>query len=114
MKTLQININDYLSMDDIKEIVKEEIKRHVRDVVGNISVSVDRDRVFISKLAKNLAKEGVQEIIPNFRDLINDQIISEIEKITLSDFFVHSFGWKSEGNKVLTVGYMCCTPDHRL
>ena len=52
-------------------------------------------------LAKTLAKEGVQEIIPDFKELINQQIKSEIAKIDLSQMFCESYGWKSTGNKVL-------------
>ncbi len=98
---MEINIEDYLSKEDIKEIVIDEVKRHVRNVIGNVSVSSDKSSVLISQLAKNLAKEGVQEIIPNFKELINSQIESEIKKITLSDFFVSSFEWSNPGNKIL-------------
>jgi predicted YcjX-like family ATPase len=99
---MEIKIKDYLSDEEIKDIVKEEIKRHVRQCVGDLSVSdVDIGRVFVTKLAQKLAKEGVQEIIPNFKELINAQIESQIKKITLSDFFVSSFGWSNPGNKIL-------------
>ena len=98
---MKINIEDYLSKEEIKEICTEEIKRHIRDVVGNVSVSSDRESVLIGKLAKDLAKEGIQEIIPNFKELINAQIQSEIGKITLAQMFWESYGWKSTGNKVL-------------
>ena len=98
---MEINIKDYLSEEEIKEICITEIRRHVRDVIGEVSVSSERERVLISKLAKNLAKDGVQEIIPNFKELINEHIKTEINKVTLSDFFFSSLGWRSEGNKVL-------------
>lgn len=98
---MNIKIEKYLSDEEIKEIVSEEIRKHVKNVVGDLSVSVEKERVFISKLAKDLAKEGVQEIIPNFKELINEQIISEIKNVKLSSFFVSSFGWSSTGNKIL-------------
>ena len=98
---MEINIEDYLSKEDIKEIVIDEVKNHVRSVIGDVSVGSDKSSVLIRQLAKNLAKEGVQEIIPNFKKLINVQIESEIKKITLSDFFVSSFGWSNPGNKIL-------------
>ena len=98
---MEIAIEDHLSDEEIKEIVTAELKSHIRRCVGDVSVSSDTGRVFVSKLAKSLAKEGVQEIIPEFKELINAQIESEIKKITISSFFVHSFGWSSEGNKVL-------------
>ena len=98
---MNIEIEDYLSKEELKQIVTEEVKRHVRDVIGNVSVTSDRSAVLIRQLAKNLAKDGVQEIIPNFKELINEQIESEIKKVTLSDFFIASFGWSNQGNKIL-------------
>ena len=98
---MNIKIKDYLSEEEIKNIVIQEIKLHVKSIVGNVSVSSDKSRILIGNLAKNLAKEGVQEIIPNFKELINEQIESEIKKVTLSSFFVSSFGWSNTGNKIL-------------
>lgn len=97
---MEIQIENYISEDEIKEIVIQEIKQHVRNCVGNVSVSSDTGRVLIGKLAKDLAKEGVQEIIPNFKEMINEQIENEIKKLRLSDFFFSSFGWRSDGNKI--------------
>lgn len=98
---MNIKIKDYLSEEEIKNIVIQEIKRHVKSIVGDVSVSSDKSRVLIGNLARNLAKDGVQEIIPNFKSLINEQIESEIKKVTLSSFFVSSFGWSNTGNKIL-------------
>lgn len=98
---MEINIENYLSNEEIKDICKDVIKKHLIDVIGNVSVSHERASIVISKLAKELAKEGVQEIIPNFKTLINEQIESQIKNVKLSDFFVHSFGWQSQGNKIL-------------
>ena len=84
---MEIKIEDYLSTDEIKEIVTEEVKRHVRDCIGNVSVSSDKGAVLITKLAKTLAKEGVQEIIPNFKEMLNEHIQSSIREVKLSDFF---------------------------
>lgn len=98
---MEIKIEEYLSDEEIKDIITEELKKHIRQCVGDLSVSSDPGRVFVGKLAKQLAKEGVQEIIPNFKDLINSQIESEIKNVKLSSFFVHSFGWNNEGNKIL-------------
>ena len=101
MKAIEINIEDYLSKEEITKIVIEEVKRHVRSVIGDVSVGPDKSSVLIRQLAKNLARNEVQEIIPNFKELINAQIESEIKKITLSDFFISSFGWSNPGNKIL-------------
>ena len=98
---MNIKIEEYLSEEEIKNIVIQEIKQHVRSIVGDVSVSSDKSRVLIGNLARNLAKDGVQELIPNFKELINEQIESEIKKVTLSSFFVSSFGWSNTGNKIL-------------
>ena len=98
---INIKIEDYLSEEEIKEIVSDEIRKHVRQCVGDISISSDIGRVFVEKLAKTLAKEGVQEIIPDFKELINQQIKSEIAKIDLSQMFCESYGWKVRGIKFL-------------
>lgn len=98
---MNINIEDYLTKEEIKSICESEVREHVRTCVGDVSVSNDVGRVFVGKLAKQLAKEGVQEIIPDFKEFINEHIKTEIGKITLSDFFVSSFGWSNTGNKVL-------------
>lgn len=85
---MEIKIEDYLSQEEIKEIVTNEVRKYIRDVIGNNSESEEsKSNAFIKKLAKNLAKEGVQEIIPDFKELINEQIRSEIAKVKLSDFF---------------------------
>ena len=99
---MEIKIEDYLQEEEIKEIVIEEIKRHVKNCVGEVSVSSDKSRVLIGQLAKNLAKEGVQEIIPNFTELINEHIQTEIKNLKLSNFFdMNSFGWTTKGAKIL-------------
>ena len=98
---MNIKIEEYLSEEEIKNIVIQEIKQHVKGIVGDVSVSSDKSRVLIGNLARNLAKDGVQELIPNFKELINEQIESEIKKVTLSSFFVSSFGWSNTGNKIL-------------
>ena len=98
---MHIKIEKYLSENEIKDICIEEVKRHIRDVVGNVSVGSDRSAVLIRQLAKNLAKDGVQEIIPDFKELINEHIKTEINKVTLADFFFESYGWRSQGNKIL-------------
>lgn len=97
---ISVNIEDYLTKEEIKEIVTEEIKIHIKTCVGNVSVGYERAEVLLRVMAKDLAKNGVQELIPNFKELINEHIKTEIAKLTLSDFFTGSMGWRSDGNKL--------------
>jgi hypothetical protein len=91
-----IDIEKYISDEEIKEIIIDVVKSHIKNVIGDFSVSIEKERVLVTKFAKNLAKEGVQEIIPNFKELINEQIESEIKKIKLSDFFLNLLAGKVE------------------
>lgn len=92
---MEINIEDYLSNSEIREIVKEEVKSHVRNIIGL------KENNFVSQLAKSLAKDGVQELIPNFEELLNEHIKTQLESITLETLFWESFGWRSNGNKLI-------------
>jgi len=98
---MEIKIEDYLSEEEIKEIVKEEIKKHVRNCVGEVSVSQDKARVMLSVMAKQIARDGIQGLIPNFKESLNEHIKEEIKKIQLHDFFTHNMGWRSDGNKLI-------------
>lgn len=99
---MKINIEDYLSNDEIKEIVIEETRRYIREIIGNNSGSENsKEYAFINKLAKRLAFEGCQQLIPNFEELINDHIKEQIKTIKVSDLFWETMGWKSQGNKII-------------
>ena len=76
---INIKIEDYLSEDEIKEIVTEEIKKHVRNCVGEVSVSQDKTRVMLSVMAKQIARDGIQGLIPNFKESLDEHIKEEIK-----------------------------------
>jgi len=95
---VEIEISKYLSENEIKEIVKDEVKTIVRQTIG-----ASKETQFVTILAKKLAKEGVQELIPNFEELINNHIKEQIKTVKLSDFFESSFGWSNTGNKILNL-----------
>lgn len=98
---MEIKIEDYLSEEEIKEIVKEEIRKHVRNCVGEVSVSQDKSRVMLSVMAKQIARDGIQGLIPNFKESLNEHIKEEIKNLKLYDFFTHNMGWRSDGNKLI-------------
>jgi len=98
---MNIKIEDYLSEEEIKEIVKEEIRKHVRNCVGEVSVSQDKARVMLSVMAKQIARDGIQGLIPNFKESLAEHIKAEITNIHLHAFFTHNMGWRSDGNKLI-------------
>jgi hypothetical protein len=91
---MEIKIEDYLSDDEIKDIVKEEIRNRIRNLLS------DNNTNTVTRIAKMFAKEEIQKMIPNFEELLNQHIREQIGTITLGDFFATSMGWKSEGNKI--------------
>jgi hypothetical protein len=97
---MKIKIEDYLTEEEIKKIVIEEVKKTVRQCVGEVSVSSDKSRVMLTVLAKQIARDGIQGLIPNFHTVINDHIKEEVSKLQLHDFFTHNMGWRSDGNKM--------------
>lgn len=99
---MEINILDYLSEEEIKEAVKAEVRRYTREIIGN---NADREpsklNAFIKKLARDLAKQRCQDLIPNFDDLIQTHLEEELKTIKVSDLFWNTMGWRSEGNKMI-------------
>ena len=98
---INIKIEDYLSEEEIKEIISDEIRKHIRNCVGEVSVSQDKARVMLSVMAKQIARDGIQGLIPNFKESLDEHIKEEIKKLQLHDFFTHNMGWRSDGNKLI-------------
>ena len=98
---INIKIEDYLSEEEIKEIISDEIRKHIRNCVGEVSVSQDKARVMLSVMAKQIARDGIQGLIPNFKESLDEHIKEEVKKLQLHDFFTHNMGWRSDGNKLI-------------
>jgi len=99
---IEIDIKDYLSESEIEDIAKEEVRKYIRDIIGNSSGTENsKEYSFVRKLAKQLAFEGCQELIPNFEELMNEHIKEQIATIKVSDLFWETMGWKSQGNKII-------------
>lgn len=92
---MEIKIEDYLSEEEIKDIVKQEVRQKVGNLLGSNTSS------FINQLAKRLSLEQIQQLIPNFEELLNNHIKDQIESIKIESLFWESFGWKSNGNKII-------------
>ena len=92
---MEIQIENYLSDDDIKDIVKEEVKIIVRNL---LSQKIDN---FIPKLAKFYTKNEIEILLPDLKESLNTHLQDTIKSIKLSDFMHDSFGWKSQGTKLL-------------
>ena len=93
---MDIKIEDYLSQDEIKNIVLEVVKDKAKLSIGS-GTSASQ---FMTVVARKIALEESQRLIPGFEDLIKDHFQEILSKLTLADFFTHSFGWRSDGNKL--------------
>ena len=93
---MEIKTEDYLSQEEIKEIVIRVVKDKAKSSIGSGSSSSQ----FMTTLARKIALEESQRLIPGFEDLIRDSFKEMVSKLTLADFFTHSFGWRSDGNKL--------------
>ena len=93
---MDIKIEDYLSQDEIKDIVIEVVKNQARLSIGSGTSSSQ----FMTNVARKIALEESQRLIPGFEDLIKDHFQEMLSKLTLADFFIQSYGWRSDGNKL--------------
>jgi hypothetical protein len=102
MASIEIEIEDYLTHEEVKDVVKSEVRSYVRFLMATENQSSpNANWFFAKKLAKELALEGVQQFIPNFKELLNEHIQEQIKSIELYDIFAQNIGWKSDGNKIV-------------
>lgn len=90
---MEIDIKSYLSDEEIKEILKEEIRKKATIAFNSAGFNM-------AQLARVFTKEEVQKSLPGFEKLLNQHIKNQIKTIKLGDFFASSFGWRSDGNKI--------------
>lgn len=91
---MEINIEKYLTDEEIKTIITDEVKKTVRNIIGS------NERSFVIQFAKQRSKNEIEELIPNFADLLNSHIKDTIKSLTISDIFYKSLGWSTVGNKL--------------
>jgi len=97
---MEIDITDYLSPDEIRQIATDEVRRIVRGTILS-STNCGTQNVMISRMAVVIAKEIVKTEVLNYESLIDEKIKEEIGKVKISDFFAEGYSWKSDGNKMI-------------
>lgn len=73
--TLNVDITDYLSQGEIKDIIKEELRDKVRSILGNEENTVR----ILSNLSYQLVFDEVDKVVPNSRQVIHDKICKIIQ-----------------------------------
>lgn len=64
--TITLNVSDYVSKDEMKEIVIEEMKARVRSLFNN----EENTKRILSNLSYQIVFDEVDKIIPNSKELI--------------------------------------------
>jgi hypothetical protein len=90
---MEINITDYLSHQEIKEIAQDEVRVQIREHFKN----EENAKRLLSNLAYHVVSEEVNKIVPNYEQELIDKVVSLIrdEKsvgFTLFDFDAYGSG----------------------
>lgn len=90
IKIMEIKIENYLSDDEIKDIVSDEIRNQVRGLFSN-EVKATR---LLSNIAYETIEPQVEALIPNHKQKIIDKVVKVIEETELRGY-VYSHKWDS-------------------
>lgn len=99
MKEITINIQDYLSDDELKQIVIEETRNNIRYLLKD---EKNASRI-LSNLSYNIVYDEIDKIIPESRELVIKQTMGVLNDIkSYSVFRDNNYGGtKSIGQQIL-------------
>lgn len=99
---MEIKIEDYLSNEEIKEIVQDELRTQIRQFFSGSEENTQR---LLSNLAYHVVREELDKIVPNYH---NDLVNKVSELLQEKDLNYHVFNYdhfsgapKSYGAKVV-------------
>lgn len=92
---MEIKIEDYLSHEDIKEIVSDELRLQIRQHFKN----EENANRLLSNLAYHIVSEEVDKIVPNHKELIIKKVASLITKNDLN-YHIYNFDTYRDGKAV--------------
>lgn len=78
---MNINIMDYLSEEEIKEICKEELRANIRRIFSN---EKEITRIITNLSYYELWKE-IEDEVPNYKDIIKEKTIEQLNNISSYD-----------------------------
>ena len=70
MNKIEIEIGDYLSEDEMKEIAKDELKEMFRTQFN----TRDNIELILSNTAYGIEKEEINKIIPNYKSILDENV----------------------------------------
>ena len=91
---MNVDIEKYLSEEEIKQACIEAVKEHTVNKLG-INTSA-----IATRIAFQVVKKEHQKYVLDYKDDINDKIKEAINKISLGSLFFNAFGWSSDGHKM--------------
>jgi hypothetical protein len=100
---MEINIADYLSHEDIKEIAQDELRAQIREYFKN----EENAKRLLSNLAYHIVSEEVSKIVPNYEQELVEKVVSLIKDKNSVGFTLFDFdNWgsgrcKSLGAKIV-------------
>lgn len=74
---LKINIHDYLSDNEIKRIVEDELRERIREMFRNESES----QRLLSNLSYHIVYDEIDKVIPNSRNLVQEKTMTILKDI---------------------------------
>ncbi len=92
---MEIKIENYLSEEEIKEIVADELRRSVR---GHFRDEENAKRL-LSNLAYHIVKEEVEKIVPDYEQVLVEKVASLIKDKDISSYVFDFDSWGSGRNK---------------
>lgn len=95
---MEINFKDYLSDNEVKEIVQDELRIQVRKLFSGTEENTQR---LLSNLAYAIVRDEVDKIVPNYeQDLVN----KVAELIKSKDLSFHVFNYHYSTNAPTSFG----------
>ena len=107
MATIEININNYLSEEEKKEIAiqvfREQIKNELfKSADGTVQSDSEIQRI-IGNITGQIIMDEVQKYIPNYKSLIEENTLKSIQKSDFSyEIFKKKDAWDREESIAVT------------
>ena len=95
---MEINFKDYLSDDEVKEIVQDELRIQVRKLFSGTEENTQR---LLSNLAYAIVRDEVDKIVPNYEE----ELINKVAELVKSkDLSFHVFNYHYSTNAPTSFG----------
>ena len=95
---MEINFKDYLSDDEVKEIVQDELRIQVRKLFSGTEENTQR---LLSNLAYSIVRDEVDKIVPNYEE----QLVNKVAELVKSkDLSFHVFNYNYSTNAPTSFG----------